>query len=180
MTNILANSQKELNQVKGLLDKGGPPVYRKAYSDRTAWIMACLSELAYIKFNPIFSHDQHKKHFLGNLSKLVGENKASSLSKLIDLVGYDHLAEKKKLNTELDVLRINLLEAFDRNGTQAILAGNDEFIVLAFRGTETKSIKDIQTDLKAKTMQCETGGKIHTGFKEAFEDIYLGYLRRAK
>ncbi len=173
MTNILANSQIDLNRVKGLLDKGRPPVYRKAYSDRTAWAMACLSELAYIRFNPIFSHDQHKKHFLDNLSKLIDENKQSSLLKLIDLLGYDHLAEKKKLNTELDVLGVNLIETFDSNGTQAILVSNDTFIALAFRGTEATSIKDIKSDMKAQTMQCETGGKIHTGFKKAFDEVAL-------
>ena len=32
--------------------------------------------------------------------------------------------------------------------TQAILVSNKDFLVLAFRGTETNSIKDIKTDLK--------------------------------
>lgn len=27
------------------------PVYRKAYSDRTAWLMAYMAELAYLKFS---------------------------------------------------------------------------------------------------------------------------------
>ncbi len=173
MTNILASSQIDLNRVKGLLDKGRPPVYRKAYSDRTAWLMACLSELAYIRFNPIFSHDQHKKHLLDNLSKLIDENKQSSLIKLIASVGYDHNEEKEKLKNELTTLKIRLLETFDKNGTQAILAENDEFIVLSFRGTEATCMKDIKADANAEAMQCETGGKIHTGFKNAFDEVAL-------
>ena len=166
MAKILASSQIDLNRVKGLLDKGGPPVHRKAYSDRTAWLMACLSELAYIKFNPLFSRQKQKAVFLESISKLVDENKKSSLIKLIASVGYDHDEEKEKLKNELTTLKIELLETFDSDGTQVISVSNDKFLALAFRGTEATSIKDIKSDMKTQTMQCETGGKIHTGFKE--------------
>ena len=52
MTHLLATSDTELNVLNQLLDKS-LPAYRKAYSDRTAWLMACCSELAYIKYNPL-------------------------------------------------------------------------------------------------------------------------------
>ena len=172
MTNRLANSTKELNQINGLLDKKIPS-YRQAYSDRTAWLMACLSELAYIKFNPLFSRQQQKTAFLESISKLVGENKKSSLIKLIARVGYDPDEEKEKLQRELTILKIEILETFDSDGTQAILVSSDTSIALAFRGTEMTSIKDIKSDIKAQPMQCETGGKIHTGFKEAFDKVAL-------
>ena len=51
MSNILINSKKEQERVEELLKKGVPH-YRQAYSDRMAWLMACMSELAYIRFNP--------------------------------------------------------------------------------------------------------------------------------
>ena len=167
MTAIIATSQNELDRVNSLLSKNVPS-YRQAYSDRTAWIMACLSELAYIKFNPLFSSNEQKEWFLDRVSKLVDDNKKSSLRKLIDIVGYDHEEESKKLECELKTIKLQLVKTFDSNGTQAILASNDKFIVLAFRGTEATSIKDIKADARAKTTQCETGGKIHSGFKEAF------------
>ena len=99
MTNILAKSALESNHFESLLNKDVPS-YRQAYSDRTAWIMACLSELAYIRFNPLFSNNEHKDYFLDRISELLNENKESSLMKLIDLVGYDHNQEKKKLKSE--------------------------------------------------------------------------------
>ena len=176
MTNILVNSPQESSQVQVLLNKKIPS-YRQAYSDRTAWVMACLSELAYIKFNPLFSHQQQKTVFLKSILKLVGENSKSSLIKLIASVGYDHNREKVKLKNELGTLKITLLETFDCDGTQAILVANDTFIALAFRGTEADakdlvaSLKDIKSDMKAKITQCETEGKIHTGFKEAFDKV---------
>ena len=176
MTNTIINSQMELDAVNGLLNKNLPS-YRQAYSDRTAWIMTCLSELAYIRFNPLFSGNEKKSWFIDNINTLVGKNSKSSLLKLIDAVGYDHNEERKNLEKELRNLKMELLETFDKDGTQAILisfkTNNTRFIALAFRGTEATSIKDIKADFKAQTMSCETGGKIHTGFKEAFDAVEL-------
>lgn len=170
MAHILANSELELNRITNLLDKN-VPTYRQAYSDRTAWVMACVAELSYIRFNPLFSNSEQKDYFLENISKLVSGNKKSSLIKLIEIVSYDHNKEKEKLESELSIVKIKLLNTFDADGTQAILVSFNSFIVLAFRGTETTSIKDIKTDTKAKTTECETGGNIHSGFKEAFENV---------
>ena len=172
MTNMLASSQIDLNRVKGLLNKGGPPVYRKAYSDRTVWLMACLSELAYIKFNPSILDDKRKIFLQENILKSLNENKKTALLKWIDLLEYDHVEERKKLERELKTLGMDIIKTFDRNGTQATLISYGISVVLAFRGTESTSLKDIKADVDARTTQDETGGKIHTGFKEAFEEIY--------
>ena len=88
MANILASSDSDLGEIKRLLDNNVPS-YRQAYSDRTAWIMACVAELAYIRFNPLFSNKELKDYFLEKVSSLIDENKKSSLVKLIDIVGYD-------------------------------------------------------------------------------------------
>jgi len=170
MANILVNSESESNQVNDLLNKEIPS-YRQAYSDRTAWIMSCMSELAYIRFNPLFSNEKQKDYFIDNISKLIDKNKKSSLLSLLDIVGYDHNEEKKNLETELGTLKMQLIETFDTNGTQAILVSFKNFIVLSFRGTEATSVKDIKSDANGKTTACETGGKIHTGFKEAYDQV---------
>lgn len=171
MANILVNSEAELDQVKMLLAKSVPS-YRQAYSDRTAWIMACFSEFAYIRFNPLFSNTTIKDYFLTNIAKLVDANKKSTLLELIGVVGYDHEAEKQRLVNELHLLDIHLIDdPFDTNGTQAFIAEHEKYIALAFRGTEATSIKDIKADAKANTMQCETGGKIHSGFDEAYKQV---------
>ena len=172
MTNTIITSSKELERVQILLGKKIPS-YRQAYSDRTAWLMACMSELAYIRFNPLFSQNEHKKFFLDNISKLIGNDSKSSLVKLIGVIGYDSVKEKENLESELKKLTFKLIKTFDSDGTQAILVSNDKYITLAFRGTEATSPKDIKSDLKAKTMSCETGGKIHTGFNESFRKVEL-------
>jgi len=171
MSHIIAESVKELKEIEDLLSKD-VPTYRQAYSDRTAWIMACLSELAYVKFNPIVL-DKQKKYLLETVSELIGEQKKSSLETLIDLLAYDHNEEKNRLIADLSILDITLERTFDNKGTQAILLSNSRFYILAFRGTEPTSIRDIKSDLKASTVPCETGGKIHKGFKEAFAQVAI-------
>jgi triacylglycerol lipase len=172
MNNVIAQSASEVETVNKLLSKP-VPTYRQAYSDRTCWLMACLSELAYLRFNPLFTNLQQQKLVVKYLEEFDQKSKKSSLMKLIDLVAYDHQSEIEKLNSSLSALNAELVTTFDANGTQAILVSTDKFIALAFRGTEATSIKDIKADAKANTVKCDSGGMIHTGFKLAFEDVAI-------
>jgi len=171
MSNILINSPTEKNEIEELLNKSLPN-YRQAYSDRTSWLMACISELAYVRFNPMFKSTT-KEYIIGKVSELVGDSKMKSITGLIEMVGYDAEAEKKKLEKNVEFLSLKLVKTFDNNGTQAILLENDKYIFLGFRGTEATSIKDIKSDAYAVIKGCETGGKIHSGFDEAFNQVHL-------
>ncbi len=171
MKRIITQTQEDKQNIKNLLNKEIPS-YRQAYSDRTAWIMSCLSELAYIKFNPLFSGNK-KKYFLEKILQFINESKKKSLLKLIDIVGYDHEEELKTLKSELISLKLELIKTFDQNGTQAILVKSNKFIALAFRGTEATSIKDIKTDINALQTHSGDEGKIHQGFKEAFDNVAM-------
>lgn len=170
MANILVRSQKDAESIEKLLKKK-IPAYRQAYSDRTAWVMACMSEIAYIKFNPSILTDKRKEFIHKNIIRSLKKKIKTDLLKYISLLEYDHEEEYKKLEKEVETLGMGIVETFDCNGTQAVLVSYGNHIVLAFRGTESNSIKDIKADAKAKIMQCETGGKIHTGFKEAFDEV---------
>ena len=147
------------------------PMYRKAYSDRTSWLMACMSDLAYLKFNPPVPDASQVTKLIALADKHVSPGGRAVLVSLINNLTYNHEEEKQLLESDVRSLNLQLIDTFDEGGTQAILLSSDEFIVLAFRGTEATSIRDIRSDLKAKTTECETGGKIHTGFKEAFEKV---------
>lgn len=169
MSNILIKSTEEIEEIKKLLAKELPS-YRKAYSDRTSWLMAFISELAYIRFNPIFKNSS-KEYFIKQVSKLAANKDIKALNTLIEIVGYDPDEEKKKLEENVKFLNLKLIKTFDNNGTQAILLENDTYIFLGFRGTEATSMKDIKSDVKATIKTCKTGGKIHTGFDEAFSQV---------
>lgn len=170
MKNIIAQNALEVEMTNNLLAKESP-TYRQAYSDRTSWLMACFSELAYLRFNPLFANNAQKELITKYLEEFAAKTKKSSLLKLIDIVGYDHEAETEKLVAELSSLNAELITTFDSNGTQAILISTSKFITLSFRGTEATSIKDIKSDAKANTTKCDSGGNIHSGFKEAFEEV---------
>jgi len=78
--------------------------------------------------------------------------------------------EKEQLEYSLQSGWFNLMKTYNKKGTQAFIAKNDQFAVLAFRGTQPTKWEDVRTDLRAlkqKTIE----GKVHKGFKEAFDDV---------
>ncbi len=78
--------------------------------------------------------------------------------------------ELERLEYSLQSGWFNLMKTFNRNGTQAFIAKNDEFAVLAFRGTQPNKWEDVRTDLRV-IKQRTIEGKVHTGFKNAFDDV---------
>lgn len=149
------------------------PSYRLAYSDRTAWLMACMAQLAYIRFNPPFLGKPQEEQFHKAIERLLSDRKLSTLTKLIGELSYDSEREKGILTSELNGLNFKLEKLFDskETGTQAFLASTDKFLILAFRGTETTSVKDIRSDIKANKVPCATEGMVHQGFKESYESV---------
>lgn len=169
MKSILVETSAEKEAVEQLAGKS-LPAYRQAYSDRTSWLMACMSELAYLRFNPLVLNDA----LISEIAKFLDERHKEKFLSLISTCLYDDKEERKTLEKDLSYLGgYRIVETFDREGTQAILVKNEKHLVLAFRGTEASSIKDIKADIKAVTKACETGGKIHSGFDEAYKQVAL-------
>ncbi|MFT3891837.1 MAG: lipase family protein [Anaerolineales bacterium] len=112
-----------------------PPIMRAAYSDRMAWILSSMSQLAYDHFE-------------------------------------DGPERCEVLSTKLKGGGFRLLNTFNSNktDTQAFLAANGDFAVLAFRGTEVKKKKDVVTDLTASQISVIEGG-VHKGFRDAYESV---------
>tara|TARA_Y100000310_G_scaffold11338_2_gene11926 strand:+ start:1476 stop:2138 length:663 start_codon:yes stop_codon:yes gene_type:complete len=70
-----------------------------------------------------------------------------------------------------DLSRINheLLNVYDKDHTQAIVTTNGKLKFLAYRGSE--SAKDFLNDLKYVKTDWEKGGRVHAGFKRAYEAL---------
>ena len=83
MKSVIAQNVLEIEMVNKLLTKE-VPTYRQAYSDRTSWLMACFSELAYLRFNPLFTNNQQKRLITKYLEDFAKKTKKSSLLKLLD------------------------------------------------------------------------------------------------
>jgi len=110
-----------------------PPIFRAAYSDRMAWLLASMSQLAYERFE------------LGGEPCRIFETKLES-----------------------GKFGFKLIRTFNdpKTDTQAFLARNKDFAVLAFRGTEVTKPQDILTDIKASRT-----GDVHGGFMTAYKGV---------
>ena len=149
---------------KELLGKN-PPIRRAAYSDRTAWLLAEMSQLAYVKF------EQNELNFLDLAKDMIGMEKealADYLQKEFTSL-IKNTNELKKLKENLQIADFEVIQTFDKDGTQAFLAKRetDKMVVLSFRGTEVTQLKDIETDLRAITHK-NGKTKTHTGFRDAY------------
>lgn len=96
-----------------------------------------------------------------------------------DLVNARALAEASQLAyaSDADIVKkckswgLPNVKFFSRGGTQGYVAGNDEVIIVAFRGTEPKEMEDLMADAKMKRVPGKGGGHVHRGFKAALEQV---------
>ena len=157
------------------------PVRRAAYSDRTAWIMAAMSELAYYRF-------EGGQDFLSLAKDLVTLSDAKDVQDQLRrfLAELEINAEdgRKALEDCLAVAGFELIDVYNVADSQAFLAkkpavdGKDGMRVLAFRGTE-KKLADFKTDLRAELIKPPEGQaaeRIHEGFYQAFISVKNGIL----
>jgi triacylglycerol lipase len=79
---------------------------------------------------------------------------------------------RKIFITKLESGGFKLVKTFysPETDTQAFLAKNDEFAVLAFRGTEVRKSTDIKIDTRALKVSV-LEGRVHAGFRVAYESI---------
>ena len=161
------------------------PVKRAAFSDRTSYVMAEMSRLAYFRFEGGYNISEITK----KIKSLVPELK--SQKRIIDLVNSLGVIEsedksKKVLSEILKLSGFNLVDTFSNpsTGAQAFLCIQPKYqmAILSFRGTEA-SLKDIKTDVKARLETVDCTGKpvmsshegktvlIHRGYLEQFNSI---------
>ncbi|MDB5476594.1 MAG: lipase family protein [Phenylobacterium sp.] len=120
------------------------PTWRAAYSDRTAHLMALLSQFAYLPFE--------------NTPQITSQAPRPEKKG-----GRDAL--DRRLGPDF-----KLVAVFNRDDTQAYLAVSADFAVLAFRGTS--SLGDWVTNLRAKRVPLKGAPVevlVHEGFLSAFE-----------
>ena len=94
-------------------------------------------------------------------------------------LAYDHFEDsrdsqkfRKILTTKLASGGFKLIKTFNdkETDTQAFIAQNDQFTVLAFRGTEVSKIEDIKIDAMASKLSV-LDGRVHAGFRAAYESV---------
>ncbi|HED15989.1 MAG TPA: lipase family protein [Gammaproteobacteria bacterium] len=152
------------------------PIKRAAYSDRTSYLMAEMSRLAYFKFEGGSNLDE----IITQLRSLLPDNnKLPALEAMIRAqVKTLSEAESKAILSEiLDQSGFSLIETFSdpATGAQAFLCkrSSQDIAILAFRGTEL-NLRDIKADIKARLVPVEHKGKtvqIHGGYMNQFASL---------
>lgn len=168
-----------------------PPTRRAAYSDRTAWLMAVMSQLAYLPFEGPPNHEDLREIAAAIASKPDIGSVVTALEALVASAS-DHGDGRATLETALGELRFELIDTFSvvvpaSSDSQAFIArvgvdwregGENDFLVVAFRGTEPRKPGDINTDLRAKLIGAHgvdgAKAKVHEGFYKALENAPAG------
>ena len=160
-----------------------PPAKRAAYSDRTAWLMAILSQLAYTRF------DEEDRSALLELAGELAEltDREVIAGKLIGLAARLERAgggDNERLRSILQIggfeLRGVLFDAAtDTQGFVAVRHADEDpgMAVVSFRGTQ--QVRDWMTNLKADKLAVrsdqpgisKTLGHVHKGFNQAFKSV---------
>ncbi len=85
--------------------------------------------------------------------------------------------EDNAIGPELNKVGFQVLDYYSKSGTQAILIQkpatdvSDGMLVLAFRGTELKDIRDVMVDIKLPLVEFPEGGRVHQGFLDGFDKV---------
>ena len=169
MLRALSLTDEEKN-VLALIRSNEIPTYRQAYSDRTAWLMACLSELVYQPFGNLDA-ESTKVLLQERLNQLLDKQTRQTLNRLIDTLQSSSQEEQNKLYSELEEYDMSVSQTYDKNETQALLISTKKFIALVFRGTERDAFQDIKSDANAIKTQCPSNGGVHSGFHYAFSQV---------
>lgn len=153
-----------------------PPTKRAAFSDRTAYLMAEMSRLAYFKFEG--------GNVIGEIKEIIGEYvpqgeaQVDLLAKIRNRLSPDSSDHARAILRDiLDAKGYELIETFNsgETGAQAFLCFQPEqkIAILAFRGTE-KSLKDIRADIAADLYNAQANGRsalMHRGYFEQYDSI---------
>lgn len=152
------------------------PGKRAAYSDRTAYLMAEMSRLAYFRFEG----GSNIAEILESVKALLPENaNLLAVTAIIksSMVPTSSTVGRKLLGEILKPHGFEVVQVFNdsQTGAQAFICKHTEekFAVLSFRGTEL-SLKDIKADVKAKLQEVTIRGKIvemHSGYLRQFLSI---------
>lgn len=161
-----------------------PPVRRPAYSDRMAYVLAEMSDLAYYRFeSPGFLEEAGATA----LDIRTPDDMTEFLSEFAaNLLGRERALGKEFLRQVLESKGFSLLEVLDIADTQGFVCKRNTgtelaYLVIAFRGTE-KKVSDWLTDANC-VPRSEGSSKVHTGFWKAIsenQDPHTGETIEAK
>jgi triacylglycerol lipase len=145
----------------------------------------CKKEIPEITFKNL-SPPYRDYEYFQNRKVVPFEYKASSFS----LLNAWWLAEASTLvyadeayvNQRFREAGLKRIKFFNRSGTQCFIASNSRFAIIAFRGSEiwkrndrfdpSQMIADFKTNIDIRLSDWIRGGRVHSGFKAALDEVW--------
>ena len=122
-------------------------------------------------------HPESKPVFVdvGRMPGFEFDNSGLSLVNAWWLSNASHLAyyEVDCLEHELRKAGLRLVDCFTNKSTQAYLAASDNFVILAFRGTESDELADLKVDADIRLTQVKDEARVHRGFLTALDEVWV-------
>jgi len=100
-------------------------------------------------------------------------------------------ASKDFVKSRFNMAGLPEVKFFEKQSTECYVANNDNFAIVAFRGSEIwkkretfdlkEVLADLQTNVDIWLTDWQQGGKVHRGFKDALEEVWpdlLPYIRK--
>ena len=81
------------------------------------------------------------------------------------------------IQTNIQKWRFEKFDFFEARGSEVFVAGDDEKIIVSFRGTEPDRLRDWLTDVDIALVN-GLGGRVHNGFYEGVARIWPGLRER--
>ena len=64
-----------------------------------------------------------------------------------------------------------------RDGAEVLIAKDRNDLWFAFRGTEPSKLNDVLADLKVVKNTAKAGGKVHGGFQQEVDDVWMDIVK---
>ena len=91
-------------------------------------------------------------------------------------------ADEAYVNQRFSEAGLKRVKFFNRSGTQCFIASNSRFAIIAFRGSEIwkrnerfdpgQAIADFKTNIDIRLSDWIRGGRVHSGFKAALDEVW--------
>lgn len=91
------------------------------------------------------------------------------------LSAYAYKSEKAATNAAKK-LGFKWVKLISRDGAEVLVAKDRNDLWFAFRGTEPSKLNDITADLKLIKNAAQAGGKVHSGFQQEVNDLWMDVL----
>jgi triacylglycerol lipase len=91
------------------------------------------------------------------------------------LSAYAYKSEKAAINAAKK-LGFKWVKLISRDGAEVLVAKDRNDLWFAFRGTEPSKLNDVTADLKLIKNAAQAGGKVHSGFQQEVNDLWMDVL----